>query len=106
MKININSNQIKYDSGKALLVSIPHSRDSFWIPKKLVYDRDWYSTIYLPDDMKFNCIHGKEDKYELSAEELSERLTDVHLGNTSKVYHHIPKEMEAIDIEADSDLIR
>lgn len=108
MKTNINNNQIKVDTGRALLVSLPSKKSSFWIPSSLVYKHDWYSAIYLPDDMIFNCVRGKTEKYTLIAKELYESLNDVLKGTDKapQIVHHVPEEREAVKVDADDDLIR
>lgn len=74
MRCEINTNQIKYNTGKAMLITIPKTNSKFWMPVSLVYIHEHAATVYLPEDMIFNCIRGKCTKYEVTAEELAERL--------------------------------
>lgn len=109
MKIRLNSSQILSDDGSQLWISIPKTKDKFQISKKLVYIHDWYMVVYLPEEMTFNCIHGKIQHYQLTSEQLMEQLAKSEIPRTnehSKVYHHIPATKEAIKVEPDSDLIR
>lgn len=74
MRCEINVNQIKFNTGKAMLITIPRTNSKFWIPSSLIYVHNHTATVYLPKDMIFSCIRGKNTKYGLVAEELAEQL--------------------------------
>lgn len=112
MKAKINNNQIKYDTGRALLVTIPNTNSKFWIPSRLVYSKGYYSIVYLPDDMEFNCVRGKTVKFTMTAEEIAEALggNEQCRNATPKPSVvktvHIPESKEAVEVDVDEDLIR
>lgn len=52
MKIFLNGNQIKYDTGKASLIKLPHSTKKFWLPDSLIWPARYgdHYVAYIPDD--------------------------------------------------------
>ena len=110
MKITINANQVKYDTGKAFLITIPRSKGwKFWIPSKLVYsNRDGHSkSVYIPDDMEIHCVDRKGEKFEIDAEQLASCFDHVSIGQKQDpIYHHVPEKVEAKETTADEELMR
>lgn len=110
MKITINANQVKYDTGKAFLITIPRSKGlKFWIPSKLVYsNRDGHSkSVYIPDDMEIHCVDRKGEKFEIDAEQLASYFDHVSIGQKQDpIYHHVPERVEVKETTADEELMR
>lgn len=72
--ININKQNIKQETSRAVLIAMPHSSDydgySFWHPSKLVRDgRHSYAvSIGYTDDFKFRLVKygkGKWNKFDI-----------------------------------------
>lgn len=110
MKLLINANQVKYDTGKAFLITIPRTKGwKFWIPAKLVYsNRGGYSkSVYIPGDMEIHCVDGKGKKFEINAEQLASYFDHVSIGQKQDpIYHHVPERVEAKETTADEELMR
>lgn len=108
MRCEISNSQIKHDTGKAMLITIPGTKSKFWLPAKLAYDKGYYSIIYLPTNMMFHCIHGKTTKFELSADELADKLSSVNITKKSYVTKTevVPDKKEAIKREIPEELKR
>ena len=59
-KINVNIQNVKHETEKALLIALPHSSDfdgfTFWVSKKLVRPgmHDYLLTLSVHDEMEFN----------------------------------------------------
>lgn len=81
--INVNRNLIKHETGKAVLIALPHSSGwdgyAFWHPSKLVRDGKHAGAVSLgyTDDFQFHLKktdkHGKVlDEYDMNAEEFEE----------------------------------
>lgn len=109
MRILINANQVKYDTGKAFLITIPRTKGwKFWIPAKLVYsNRDGHSkSVYIPDDMEIHCVDGNK-KFEIDTEQLVSYFDHVSIGQKQDpIYHHVPEVLEAKETTADEELMR
>lgn len=107
MKVLINANQVKYNTGKAFLITIPRTEWKFWMPAKLVYsNRDGHSkSVYIPDDMEIHCVDGNK-KFEIDAEQLASYFDHVSIGQKQKPYHHVPERMEAKKMNANEELMR
>lgn len=110
MKILINANQVKYNTGKAFLITIPRTKGwKFWIPSKLVYsNRDGHSkSVYIPDDMEIHCVDRKGEKFEIDAEQLASYFDHVSIGQKQDpIYHHVPERVEAKETTANEELMR
>lgn len=110
MKILINANQVKYNTGKAFLITIPRTKGwKFWMPAKLVYsNRDGHSkSIYIPDDMEIHCVDRKGEKFEIDAEQLASYFNHVSIGQKQDpIYHHVPGKVEAKEMTVDEELMR
>lgn len=110
MKLLINANQVKYDTGKAFLITIPRTKGwKFWIPSKLVYSNwDGYSkNVYIPDDMEIHCVDRKGKKFEIDAEQLASYFDHVSIGQKQDpIYHHVPERLEEKKTTADEELMR
>lgn len=110
MKLLINANQVKYDTGKAFLIKIPRTKGwKFWMPAKLVYrNRDGHSkSVYIPDDMEIHCVDGKGKKFEIDTEQLASYFDHISIGQKQDpIYHHVPERVEAKEATADEELMR
>ena len=120
--ININKQNVKADSGKAVLIAMPHSSEydgfSFWHPSKLVREgRNSYAlSIGYTDDFKFRLVKYGKGKWnsrdiieetEIGVEEFEEAFGVINENITSpkpKINNeyetHMPDKVEAVDREA------
>lgn len=110
-KLQIHNTQIKHDTGRMSLVSVPKSNNSVWLPDKLIYaDNNGYSsTIYVPDDFTFSAVRGKTIKFEMSGIDVQQAFTSVNVLEKSKEVfrHNEPKPMEPVKERViDADLAR
>lgn len=97
--ININSNQIKAETGKSVLIALPHNSDyngfELWHPKKLVRDGRHSASVSIgyTDEFVFKLKkYGKGrynsnqviDERTISAEELESAfgVTDENIGES------------------------
>ena len=76
--ININKNNIEYETGRAVLIKMPHSSDydgfKFWHPSKLVREgrNDGAVSIGYTEEFTFRLFkngNGKHNSREIVAEE-------------------------------------
>jgi len=85
-RINLNANLIRYDTGKALLISMPHNSDydgyAFWFPKALTDEKGEYCIkLSIPSDFTFKMEKRSKDKRiigseSLNAEDMIEQLSE------------------------------
>lgn len=105
MKIIINESQIKYQTDKAYLISVPNSKGRFWISEKMVWPArgDKYSVL-LPDSWSYQIIKGKrgQNKELVDIEYMKEHFSNQLAFET---IHHKPSELKA-DYEIDKSLIK
>lgn len=122
--ININKNQIKADTGKAVLIALPHNSKydgfSFWHPSKLVrngrhsaavsigYTNDFTFTLKKYGNGKYNGRDVIAEKV-ISVEEFenaygveNENITEKNIKNPYET--HKPQEVEAIENNAIKEL--
>lgn len=75
MNININRNQIKYSSGRAYLIAMPHKSDydgyTFWFPEKLVDEgrHDEALRLCIPVSFNFTLRRSSNKTFKVLAEE-------------------------------------
>lgn len=122
--ININTNQIKANMGKAILLAMPHNSDYdgyvFWHTLKLIRDGKHLASISLnyTDDFTF-CIkkYGKGkynnrkviDEKIIGVEEFENAFDDINKNITKKEFKnsyetHKPKVIKAIKNSAIKEL--
>jgi len=116
MKALINKSQIKHNTGKAILVTLPNTNSKkVWIPEKLVYpNSDNYTcTVYLPDSFTFNGISGNagKNRFDISADELSDYFEPMSNSIVKRKYkpsfiEHVPDKLKAVDSNVDDSLKR
>lgn len=114
--ININSNQIKTETERAVLINCPHNSEycgySFWHPSKLVSSGKHLASalIIYNEDFKFKLIkYGKGkwnsrntiDEIEISVEEFEEMFGIENKNITSKIFKneyetHKPVEVKPV----------
>lgn len=122
---NINKNNIKAETGKAILIACPHNSDydgfCFWHPSKLVREgrHSGAVSISYTEDFTFYLKKYGTGKYnsrevldeaQLGYDELEEifEVTDANISaGKSKVEFatHKPQAVEAVKTEADASLI-
>lgn len=104
--------QIKYDTGKASLITLPHQRHrKVWIPNKLIYDKNSYAkVVYLNENFIFHGVSGKHGKakFEISGKELIELLENTTAPNAqpNRVEVHVPPKIKAKEVIVDESLKR
>ena len=118
--ININKNNIKKDTGRAVLIAMPHSscKDGcvFWHPSQLVRDGRNSASVSIGynDEFKFHLKkYGKGktnykdvlDEVELDSSEFEEEFGVVNDNITTPAYKfddetHKPTELKAENVEA------
>lgn len=114
--ININKQNIKAETDKAVLIACPHNSEydglSFWFPKALVKDgrnRNSISIIYT-EDYTFYLKKNGNDEIQLAYDEIEE-VFDVMNDNISAPAFksdyetHKPDEVVAAERTADESLI-
>ena len=123
-EININSNLIKRETGKAVLIALPHSSGyngySFWFPSKLVTKGKNLSAVSLryTDDFSFRFVkYGKgrynrnevideitiaADEFEAIFETVDSNITSSAVKNPYET--HKPKELAAEEVEVIEEL--
>lgn len=75
LNININRNQIKHSSGRAILIAMPHKSDydgfTFWFPEKLVDEgrHDEAIRLCIPASFNFSLRRTSPKTYKVLAEE-------------------------------------
>lgn len=65
MKAYIHKSQIKYETSKATLITLPGTKNkAFWIVDKLIFNtkRDDLLIVYLPEEMSFRVVNYKNKK--------------------------------------------
>ena len=123
-EININSNLIKRETGRAVLIALPHNSDyngySFWFPSKLVKKGKNSAAVSLSytDDFSFRFVkYGKGrynrneviDEITIAADEFEVVFEAVDSNITSPAEYnpyetHKPREMLAEDVEVIEEL--
>lgn len=96
--ININKQNVKFDTGRAVLIAMPHSSDydgfSFWHPSKLVREGRHSNALSIgyTDDFNFKLVKYGKGKYnsrdiideqEISVEEFEEAFGVMNENITS-----------------------
>ena len=110
-KLQIHNTQIKHDTGRMSLVSVPKSNNSVWLPDKLIYaDNNGYSsTIYVPDDFTFEAVRGKTIKFQMSGNDVQDAFSTINVLEKSKEVfrHNKPKPVDPLNERViDNDLVR
>lgn len=124
-EININSNLIKRETGRAVLIALPHNSNyngySFWFPSKLVKKGKNSAAVSLSytEDFSFRFVkHGKGrynrneviDEITIAADEFEVVFEAVDSNITSPAEYnpyetHKPREMLAEDVEVIEELM-
>lgn len=97
-KVVFNINQIEYDTGKAILIRVPHSKKKVWIPSSFISNYGNRMSAKLVATFKYQTSGGEP----MSAEELAERFG----SNVIDIEIHRPEKLEAQHIEPDDSLKR
>jgi len=119
MKALIMSDQIKYETEKSKLITLPQTNAKVWIANKLIFSKNRESkVVLLPKGFEFSCVidgHSKTS-LKLSAGEIYDYLTCKKTTLKEKPAYtkpikeygkiNIPKRRKPIKIEADDSLIR
>lgn len=123
--ININRNLIIAETGKSVLIAMPHNSDfdgfSFWHPSKLVRDgrNSGAVSIGYSDDFTFHLKKYGKGKYnsrevldevQLACDEFEEVFGVINENITAPKHKndyetHKPSEIEAVGTKADDSLI-
>ena len=119
--LDINKNLIKAETGRAVLIALPHNSDydgyAFWHPAKLVREGKHTAAVSIgyTEDFIFNLKkYGKEnavlDTTFLSYDELEDVFgvvnDNISAPRKTNVFEtHKPQSVEAVESEADESLI-
>lgn len=118
--ININKNNIKAETGKAVLIACPHNSDydgwSFWHPSKLVREGRHSGAVSISYNTEWNFIlkkyKGKElvDEDEINYESLEEAFgvvnDNINAKTDKNIYEtHKPGKVTAVYTKVDTSLI-
>ncbi|HCX40496.1 MAG TPA: hypothetical protein DG851_05790 [Lactobacillus acetotolerans] len=109
MKILFNRNAVKYETKKAVLIKVPRQNCKVWLPKSLIKPKMWFYSAYLPKDMEFTLLIGRNSKKRCSAQTLQNFFEgQIFSCGTEKteVYYHKPKKFKPKKVEADDSLKR
>lgn len=109
MKILFNRNAVKYETEKAVLIKVPKQNCKVWLPKSLIKTKMWFYSAYLPKDMEFTLLIGRDDRKRCSAQTLQNFFEgQIFSCGTEKteVYYHKPKKFKPKKVEVDDSLKR
>lgn len=112
MKIKINSNSIKYFSGKAYLISIPKTDYAFWVSSKCCYENKKSATIYLNEDYTYLAVKKQGNKQqELNGEYIISQFSDYTVCVKNRpdviVSEHVPEDVKPLEsVVIDNELLR
>lgn len=123
LNININCNQIKYSTGRAYLIAMPHKSDydgfAFWFPMSLVDEgrHDEAVRLCIPVDFNFklkktsNKTHKVLAEAELNAYQLveqfrqtDENITGADIATRTEVERVEAPEVKVEQVEVPEDL--
>lgn len=105
MEIKFNKNAVKYETQKAALIKIPRSKYKVWIPLSLIRHKYWFLRAFLPENMKFTLLKGRDTRLQCSAETLTELFEGIVLP-TSSVEVYTPPEIKPKKVDVDESLKR
>ncbi len=97
-KAIFNENQIKYDTGRALLIKAPNSRRNIWIPSSIISRIKGRRVFAIIDDFSYHTDKGES----LTANQ----VMDLFENNIMSITYHKPEKLEAKHVEADDSLKR
>lgn len=123
-QVNINIQNIKHETGKAVLINCPHNSDydgySFWMPSKLIRNgkHSYAVSLSYTDDFKFvlkkygkGKFNSKDvlDEIEISVKDFEEMFGVMNDNITEKLnpYEtHKPEPIEPTEVEVNDELKR
>lgn len=104
-KINFQPNEINYDTGKAKLVKIPHSKSKVWLPTSIIHNRGWGYVAYLPRKFTF-----KVNNQNITAASLANFFDGIpptdYVEPEDQIFYHEPKAKKPKKMSADDSLKR
>lgn len=113
MKIQINDNQVKYQTAKAFLIKIPNSDLGFWLTSKLVFPYYDGYTLFLHEDLAYmtSKLHSRSrEKGEIDGQSLIDAFANTKVlppSTEPQRVEHIPEHKDPIKKRViDNDLIR
>lgn len=110
--IDINANQLKYDTGRSSLIKLPSREDRVWISNKCIRSGKHSAalSVGINTEFTYHLVRGKTIKYDMSGESLIELFDTIEIvaprEKATTSYEHTPKKIGAKKIEPDSDLIK
>lgn len=105
MEINFNKNAVKYETSKAALIKVPKSNYKVWIPLSLIRHKYWFLRAFLPKNMEFTLLKGKNTRLRCSAQELADMFKGIGLPKvTVEVY--TPPKIKPKKVDVDESLKR
>lgn len=123
LNININCNQIKYSTGRAYLIAMPHKSDydgfAFWFPMSLVDEgrHDEAVRLRIPVDFNFKLKKTSNKTYKVLAEaelnayqlveqfkQTDENITGADIATRTEVERVEAPEVKVEQVEVPEDL--
>lgn len=105
MKIIFQKNQIKYDTGKALLIKVPKQKYVVWIPSSLVKPKYWLYEAYIPSSMTFHLKY-KDSQKNCSAQTLCSMFSNLYLSKSPEFETYTPPMLKPKKVKIDASLKR
>lgn len=110
MKVFINKSQVKQNTGKASLITLPHTNNKrVWIPNSFIYTKNSYlMAVYLPEDCNFIVISGVKGKHResINGANLAHYFEATKAPDTNSVEVHKPKKLTIKEVKIDESLKR
>lgn len=106
--IDINTNQVKYDTGNSSLIKFPNSKKCFWLSNKCVRSGKHDAALNIGINTEFEYL-GDDKKTKYSGEYIIESFSkNVVVGKQYKslVQFHNAKKVDRNDADIDTELYR
>lgn len=106
--VDINANQVKYDTGYSSLIKLPNSDNKIWVSNKCIREGMHRTVLNVGfnDDWSYNAVRGKTIKFEISGESVIEAFKNQVVQKPEMFKENKPKRIEAGKIDVDTELIR
>lgn len=113
VNVNINKNQVKYDTGSASLIKLPGSEDKIWVPNKCIREGAHRAALNVGfnEDWSYHAVRGKTIKFEISGEDVIEAFRNMTVVGRQEDeierYEHFPMRIKSKGVkQVDPSLIR
>lgn len=113
VNININKNQVKYDTGSASLIKLPNSDNKIWVSNKCIREGVHRAALNVGfnEDWSYHAVRGKTIKFELSGLSAIESFSNMNIVEKQEKeierYEHFPVRIKSKGVKpVDPSLIR